>query len=662
MIHQLASTTRFLAPWRRGARILFATTLMAPLLIPAASQAANPNAGRWRAQGGQLLFSGAHEFTRSYWTHESVQGDLYWTDGEDQRLVRASHAWETEVRPSVRVDQGRFAVRGPGQIVAYVGQIQDTPGLSVTTTGTSDPNAASGVFEPAGNPGQALSGWVLAGRNYSFDVALEQTARFNAATGYRLFQAPQEIEFELWYFAGPGGRVIGLNAAPQPGSGSSGGLFGGSSGKAIGTVEWVQCVENDSTRSSGDEAVVECGAKGLWKLDANGNRVQRIGAGDGVSSEEALETDAGTWARLALDDEGTEARITLTPATRVGVRGRSEEDTGSVVLFDGRLLTAQDLRTRVSLFESRTSVFETETANATVGAPGEEVTDQPQTAAYEIAFDAATGESEVVAGLGTVELGCKARPQPRRRVYEGDRARMEAECGVRFDFPTSEELEGLRRLAAYSPGQPAVGGGQAGGARAAGTYIGCYRDGGDGQGRDLDGELLFPSGLTPEICVNECAGRGYVFAGVQWGRSCLCGNSYGRHGESDACDSRCAGDSAKICGGYGANSIYATGAGGGAATEVKPPLGPAPRGVTLYQHGEFEGRSETFTQDVSSLGRTRIGNDEANSVRVGAGCRATLYEHSNFHGTTAEVTGDVPSLGATRLGNDEAGSLRVACD
>jgi hypothetical protein len=52
---------------------------------------------------------------------------------------------------------------------------------------------------------------------------------------------------------------------------------------------------------------------------------------------------------------------------------------------------------------------------------------------------------------------------------------------------------------------------------------------------------------------------GYPYAGVQYGESCLCGNRYGRYGAADNCNYRCTGDPHQTCGGFSANSVYATG-------------------------------------------------------------------------------------------------------
>ncbi len=664
---------------RRGlakslARTLITTATLAVLFLPAGAHAANPDAGRWKAQGGQLLFSGTHEFKRNWWTHQSVRGELYWTDGEDQRVDRPTHPWEPEVRDSVRIPQGRFTVRGPGQIVAYVRQIQDKPELKVTTgagSTTAGPfdSGSSETFEPATRPGEQLSGWVLSGRTYHFDVALEQAVRLNPATGYRLYQAPQAIEFELWFFARPGGRVVDLRGGGQPsGSSSGGGLFG--SADRVGAVGWVRCARAGGRLSGATfDALVECGGKGPWLLDSRGNRVRRLAPSEGVSGGQILETDSEAWTRLSLDDKGG-AQITMHPGTRIGFQEGDQEGSHSLALFHGRLLVADDLRREQSLFEA--DRLEIETLNARVGASSDgsadDRDDDSEAAAedspadgviYEVLYDERSRSTAVVTAGGFAVMACKARPDAVRRVYEGDRAQMSDDCRVGFDFPAADDVAALERLAAYGSSQATGPSGQAGGGTA-GTYLGCYRDSDGTAGRDLDGERLFPRGLTPQICVAECAERGYAFAGVQWGRSCYCGKSYGRYGESDACNSRCAGDSSQTCGGYAANGVYATGIGGPGT--AKPPLGPAPAGVTLYVHSDFEGRSETFVRDVPSLARTRIGNDEAGSVRVGLGCRAMLFEHSDFRGVSIEVTGDVPVLAETPLGNDRAGSLRVACD
>ena len=87
-------------------------------------------------------------------------------------------------------------------------------------------------------------------------------------------------------------------------------------------------------------------------------------------------------------------------------------------------------------------------------------------------------------------------------------------------------------------------------------YLGCFRD---TSAFDLDGFLVRSRSNTPEACVSQCRQRGFTFAAVQYGESCLCGNSYGKYGASHACTMPCTGNPAQACGGINANAVYTTG-------------------------------------------------------------------------------------------------------
>lgn len=87
-------------------------------------------------------------------------------------------------------------------------------------------------------------------------------------------------------------------------------------------------------------------------------------------------------------------------------------------------------------------------------------------------------------------------------------------------------------------------------------YVGCYRY---TPNFDLNGSLERSSTNTPERCIASCKQQGFKYAAVQYGESCLCGNTYGLYGTADNCDYKCTGDPNKKCGGYNANSVYATG-------------------------------------------------------------------------------------------------------
>lgn len=84
----------------------------------------------------------------------------------------------------------------------------------------------------------------------------------------------------------------------------------------------------------------------------------------------------------------------------------------------------------------------------------------------------------------------------------------------------------------------------------------------------------------------------------------------------------------------------------------------AQSGVTLYEHQEFRGRSETFSTDQHSLSF----RDVASSVRIARNCRATLFEHPDFYGRSTVVTADIGDLHGSRVGNDTVSSLEVSCE
>jgi hypothetical protein len=93
------------------------------------------------------------------------------------------------------------------------------------------------------------------------------------------------------------------------------------------------------------------------------------------------------------------------------------------------------------------------------------------------------------------------------------------------------------------------------------SIVGCYAD--NAENRDLGGPsiALTPEGMTQLACVDFCRSQNYLYAGVQLGEACYCGNAYGRLGLSDACNMPCRGDPTgeTICGGVSANTILHTG-------------------------------------------------------------------------------------------------------
>uniref|UniRef100_A0A1I8FZH1 WSC domain-containing protein n=1 Tax=Macrostomum lignano TaxID=282301 RepID=A0A1I8FZH1_9PLAT len=106
------------------------------------------------------------------------------------------------------------------------------------------------------------------------------------------------------------------------------------------------------------------------------------------------------------------------------------------------------------------------------------------------------------------------------------------------------------------------------------SYVGCYQDG-DNLNRDLTGlkglNNLGPysiavgnlvqgvDNMSHEFCSNVCSLGRFPYFGVQVGRQCFCGSSYGLHGQlsESKCNKQCTGNPEQICGGSSINSVFA---------------------------------------------------------------------------------------------------------
>ncbi|XP_045343278.1 WSC domain-containing protein 1 isoform X3 [Leopardus geoffroyi] len=108
--------------------------------------------------------------------------------------------------------------------------------------------------------------------------------------------------------------------------------------------------------------------------------------------------------------------------------------------------------------------------------------------------------------------------------------------------------QGAPALRPEAPG-PAVVGGR-------GTYVGCFSD--SGRDRTLKGAVFFDlRKMTVSHCQDACAERSYVYAGLEAGAECYCGNrlpvtSVG----PEACNHECKGEKGSTCGGVGRLSVY----------------------------------------------------------------------------------------------------------
>nr|XP_020657581.1 WSC domain-containing protein 2 [Pogona vitticeps] len=87
-------------------------------------------------------------------------------------------------------------------------------------------------------------------------------------------------------------------------------------------------------------------------------------------------------------------------------------------------------------------------------------------------------------------------------------------------------------------------------------YIGCYVD--NTRRRALRGVSFFDyKKMTLFRCQDNCAERGYLYAGLEFGAECYCGHKIQGANVSDSeCNMECKGEKSNICGGVNRLSIY----------------------------------------------------------------------------------------------------------
>lgn len=87
------------------------------------------------------------------------------------------------------------------------------------------------------------------------------------------------------------------------------------------------------------------------------------------------------------------------------------------------------------------------------------------------------------------------------------------------------------------------------------TSVGCMVD--DPNSRALDGGSTQSSTNTVESCTASCAAKGFIFAGVEYGTECWCGNTLKSTAAPDSeCNVRCGGDQWSWCGGGYRLNVY----------------------------------------------------------------------------------------------------------
>ncbi|XP_053426190.1 WSC domain-containing protein 1 [Nycticebus coucang] len=92
--------------------------------------------------------------------------------------------------------------------------------------------------------------------------------------------------------------------------------------------------------------------------------------------------------------------------------------------------------------------------------------------------------------------------------------------------------------------------------RSRGTYVGCFSD--DGQERTLKGAVFYDlRKMTVSHCQEACAERSYVYAGLEAGAECYCGNRLPAVSvRLKECNHQCKGEKGSVCGAVNRLSVY----------------------------------------------------------------------------------------------------------
>merc|ERR1712123_388603 len=81
----------------------------------------------------------------------------------------------------------------------------------------------------------------------------------------------------------------------------------------------------------------------------------------------------------------------------------------------------------------------------------------------------------------------------------------------------------------------------------------------DDSERLLDDMTTFPDTNTPNMCIESCYLKGYLYAGVQYRSQCFCGDTIpppSRVVSDDECNGQCTGDENKVCGGTWRMNVF----------------------------------------------------------------------------------------------------------
>lgn len=189
----------------------------------------NSKAGQWAEVGGEMILSGNHNFTQTWSSHAYSRADnnKYWK-GDFWGERKPQIPWENAVKNSVAPNKGQITVQGPGNVGLF------QKGKKGARIVMNDSKTKAG-FTPWTNTIETLKdynvngefwGFVPAGTEITIDItAIMSVYNNQGGTGEISYNAPQEIEYEIWFFPREGGKVISVTSVSGSGKPMPGDLY-----------------------------------------------------------------------------------------------------------------------------------------------------------------------------------------------------------------------------------------------------------------------------------------------------------------------------------------------------------------------------------------------------------------------------------------------------
>ncbi len=195
------------------------------------TMAQNPNSAQWASVGGEMVISGNHSFTTTWASHaySRQDGNKWWRGGfwgKREPLI----PWDDAVLNSVAPKKGQITVLGP----CNIGLLQySKKGARIVM---SDNKTKAGFVPWTNSRSWENDKWTGTVKDYNVngefwgsvpagtEITLDITAIMNVynnqgGTGEISYTAPQEIEYEIWFFPREGGKVISITSTSTSGSG-----------------------------------------------------------------------------------------------------------------------------------------------------------------------------------------------------------------------------------------------------------------------------------------------------------------------------------------------------------------------------------------------------------------------------------------------------------